>query len=101
VRRAVERGLVEGGVEAEQIAKRLAMSPRSLQRHLAASGLSFQTLCDEVRHRSALELLRESATPIQEVAFVLGYQDVPSFYRAFKRWTGKTPAEVRRELQSG
>jgi AraC-like DNA-binding protein len=100
VRRAIDRGVIEGDLEPEAIAKHLAMSPRSLQRHLAAEGLSFQSLCDEVRSKTALRLLSQVSTPIQEVAFVLGYQDVPSFYRAFKRWTGKTPAEARRALQA-
>ena len=98
VRRAIERGMAAGDAGPEAIAKQLAMGSRTLQRRLAGSGTSFQTLADEVRREAALRLLASEATPIQEVAFVLGYQDVPSFYRAFKRWTGKTPADVRREL---
>lgn len=101
VRRALERGVLQGDVEPEAIARQLAMSTRSLQRHLAAAGSSFQSLCDAVRKEAALKLLRESQSTIHEVAFVLGYQDVPSFYRAFKRWTGETPAELRKRLRGG
>jgi AraC-like DNA-binding protein len=98
VRRAIERGMAHGDIGPEAIARQLAMGSRTLQRRLAGAGTSFQTLADAVRREAALRLLASEATPIQEVAFVLGYQDVPSFYRAFKRWTGKTPAEQRREL---
>lgn len=98
VRRALERAMVEGDAGPSAVARSLAMSERTLQRRLAAEGSSFQSLIDDVRHQSALKLLSRAETPIQEVAFVLGYQDVPSFYRAFKRWTGKTPAEARRAL---
>lgn len=99
VRRALERGLLEGDAEPAAVARSLAMSERTLQRRLAAEGTSFQSLSDQLRKAAALKLLARAETPIQEVAFVLGYQDTPSFYRAFKRWTGQTPAEVRRALR--
>lgn len=98
VRAAIERGVLEGDVAPQAIARRLGMSTRTMQRHLAASGLRFQAICDQVREQLALKLLREPTTPIHEVAFALGYGDVPSFYRAFRRWTGRTPADVRRDL---
>lgn len=100
VRRALERGLLEGDAEPSVVARILAMSERTLQRRLAAEGTTFQSLQDQVRRETAMRLLARDETPIQEVAFTLGYQDAPSFYRAFKRWTGRTPAEVRRELRA-
>jgi AraC-like DNA-binding protein len=100
VRHAVERGVLEGNVETDAIARRLGMSTRTMQRHLAASGVGFQGLCDEVRRETAMRLLRGPGASIHEVAFALGYADVPTFYRAFKRWTGRTPAEVLRELRA-
>jgi len=100
VRRAVEKGVLEGDFEPETVARTLAMSTRTMQRHLAAAGLSFQEILDNVRRATALRLLREPAATIHEVAFVLGYGDVPSFYRAFRRWTGQTPAEIRKALRS-
>ncbi|WXA97975.1 AraC family transcriptional regulator [Pendulispora brunnea] len=77
------------------VARRLAMSTRTLHRRLAAAGTSFQSVLTEVRYTSALRLLREETGNPTDVAFMLGYADLPSFYRAFKRWTGQTPQQWR------
>jgi AraC-like DNA-binding protein len=98
VRRALEQGLVEGNVGPDAVARRLAMSTRTLQRRLAAGGESFQALCDDVRKQAALRLLEDPSINLHEVGFLVGYSDNAAFYRAFKRWTGHTPAEQRRTL---
>ena len=91
---------LKGGVPtAETVAKALCMSVRSLHRALKAEGTSFQTLLDQVRQEQALSLLANPRTSIAEIAFLLGYAEVSSFHRAFQRWTGKTPAEMRKQLQ--
>jgi len=73
----------------------LAMSERSLQRRLSDEGLSFQVLLSETRHQLALEYLRDPSLAIVEVAYMLGYEDQNSFFRAFRQWEGKTPSVWR------
>jgi AraC-like DNA-binding protein len=79
----------------EVAAKDLAMSPRSLQRALRLEDASFAGVVDELRHGLALHHLKEAGLSIGEVAFLLGFSETAAFYRAFKRWTGKTPLVYR------
>lgn len=97
VRVEIADGLRRGQVGAAAVAQRLRMSPRTLQRGLAAEGASFAAILDRVRHDAALRALRERELSIAEVGFLLGFAELSSFYRAFKRWTGRTPAEFRNE----
>jgi AraC-like DNA-binding protein len=80
----------------EIVAKRLAMSVRSLQGKLKEEGTSYQQMLDEVRKRVAISYLKKPDVSIFEVAFLLGYSDQSAFNHAFKRWTGRTPREFRR-----
>jgi len=96
VRAAILDELAASGAELARVAKRLAMSTRTLQRRLDEAGTSYQDLVDEVRSVLARSLLRDRARSIIEVAFELGYADLKGFYRAFRRWTDATPAEWRR-----
>jgi AraC-like DNA-binding protein len=77
------------------IARRLHMSPRSLQRRLQQEGSSLQSLLGDLRADLAVRYLGESRESISEVAFLLGFSEVSTFHRAFKRWTGETPAAYR------
>lgn len=79
-----------------EVASRLAMSPRTLQRRLRQEGVPFKTVVDNTRHELALSYLRRKDLPPIEVAFLLGFAEVTSFYRAFNRWTGNTPEGYRR-----
>lgn len=79
----------------DAIAHQLAISVRQLQRELQAEGTSFQQLLDETRRELALRHLENSATPIHDIAFLLGFSEPSAFHRAFKRWTGKTPRSYR------
>jgi AraC-like DNA-binding protein len=81
----------------ESLARRLRVSPRTLQRQLAKEGSSVRQLADEVRRARALTLL-ESGHSISEVAHLLGFAEPSAFHRAFRRWTGKTPEAFRRRL---
>jgi AraC-like DNA-binding protein len=72
------------------------MAPRTLQRRLAAEGTSFQQELDHLRKTMATATLLDARSPVNEVAFLLGYSEPSTFYRSFKRWTGKTPEEFRR-----
>lgn len=87
----------EGGYHAlEDIAERLHVSARTLKRQLAAQGTSFTDLLDGARRDKALALLASVETTVEAVASQLGYSDTANFTRAFKRWTGKTPASFRK-----
>ncbi len=81
---------------AEAIAGQLALSPRSLQRHLQDEGTSLFDLKAKARRLRAEELLRRGDIPLKRVARLAGYGDESSFGRAFRRWTGQSPGEFRR-----
>lgn len=83
------------------IAAKRHMSPRTLQRRLRDGGTSFAKVLSDLRHELALRYLRDERIAIAEVGFLLGFQDVTAFHRAFKRWSGKTPATYRRSAQAG
>lgn len=90
-----ENGLYEVGA----LARRLALTPRSLQRHVAAQGLTVRSLLDRARKSHALRLLADPQRSVGEVARVLGYAGEASFRRAFRRWTGTSPTEARRRAE--
>ncbi|HEY1076473.1 MAG TPA: AraC family transcriptional regulator [Fontimonas sp.] len=94
--RAELRPRSDGYPDLESVAACLFMSGRTLKRKLEARGSNFQQLLDEVRHRDALRLLDDPDLDIQHIATALGYRDPPSFTRAFRRWSGKTPSQARR-----
>lgn len=79
-----------------ELATALQTSARSLRRNLQRTGTSYQTLLDEVRRDHANECLIGSNMTMESISEHLGFSDVRSFRRAFKRWTGVTPAEFRR-----
>lgn len=72
------------------------MSSATLRRHLAQQGASIRKIRDECLQRSAFQLLRHSGTPLSEIASRLGFSDVPSFHRAFRRWAHTSPSAYRR-----
>lgn len=79
----------------KHLAGLLSVTPRTLRRHLAAAGTSFQTLCNEARCERARELLRGTEMPVARIAETLGYSEAAPFVRAFRRWTGTTPRRYR------
>jgi AraC-like DNA-binding protein len=95
IREAIAIELATSGAELARVAKRVAMSTRTLQRRLEEVGTSYQDIVDAVRSGMARALLREKSRSIVDVAFELGYADLKSFYRAFRRWTDTTPADWR------
>jgi AraC-like DNA-binding protein len=76
-------------------ARELGMSSRSLRRHLAAEGTSYQKLANQFRHDLAVEYLRAEHLSPKEVGDLLGFKDTNAFRRAFKTWSGKTIQEFR------
>lgn len=79
------------------IAKLLEMSDRSLRRQLQDQGISFRGLLDELRVQIALKLLRTTKLANEDIALALGFSDAANFRRAFRRWTSKSPSEIRSE----
>jgi AraC-like DNA-binding protein len=77
------------------IAKELGMSERTLQRRITEEGTTFRQLLNETRHELVRQYLDNASVEITEAAFLIGYEDPNSFYRAFRSWEGKTPAEWR------
>ncbi len=82
-------------------AKRLGMSDRTLKRRLQDAGTSFKAVREELLRSLALDYLQESNLTIEEIALLLGYTETPNFFRAFKRWTGSTPATIRAQGADG
>jgi len=78
-----------------KIAKSLGMSARTMQRRLGELGTTYQDVLDAVRRRSARRLLASTDLGIGELAFLLGFEEVNSFMRAFHAWEGTTPAKWR------
>lgn len=95
VRRVLVRELPAGSLSLDSVAKHLGQSPRTLQRRLAEEDTRWAELVDETRLQLARHHLSNGAVSLGEVAFLLGYRSQAAFTRAFKRWTGTTPAEAR------
>lgn len=95
VRGALVSRLPRGAPEIGAIARQLVISPRTLQRRLAAEGVSYQQLVDLVRREAAERLLSEASVAVGEVGYLLGFSEPSAFHRAFKRWHGVTPQQYR------
>lgn len=98
---AVARSLSEGMPKMADVAQGLGMSARSFHRRLSEHGLSFQTLAETTRREIALGMLEEDSYSLSEIAFLAGFSEQSAFTRAFKRWTGRTPAQFRRSANAG
>ncbi len=95
VEQAIAALLPEHGSAAD-VARELFVSVRTLQRKLAAEGVTFREVHDAAAARLAMSWLSDPKVSVAEVAFLLGFSDPSSFNRAFRRWTGQTPGVWRR-----
>jgi AraC-like DNA-binding protein len=93
--------LEDGHPRLERLAGELGLSARSLQRELAARGTSYAELLTSVRREIAEDCLRDPRLPLGEIAWRLGYGQPSEFHRAFRAWTGVTPARFRERLAGG
>jgi AraC-like DNA-binding protein len=100
VRRLVVANLSSGDVTIEDIAARVGLSARSLQRRLQDSGSSFKDVVDEARLALARRYLEDPKLTLTEAAFLLGYSELSAFSRAFRRWTGTTAVAYRNRAKS-
>jgi AraC-like DNA-binding protein len=101
VRQLAAPTLSTGAPRTATIARTLHMSRRTLQRQLRNDGTSHRELVDTLRRDLALRYLAERQIAIAEVAFLLGFSEASAFHRAFKRWSGTTPATYRRSRSAG
>jgi AraC-like DNA-binding protein len=81
----------------DEVAGALHVSTRTLKRRLQDEGRNFRALVDHVLCERATRMLQEDGLSVSEVAFRLGYNDVSNFSRAFRRWTGQSPSDFRKE----
>jgi len=100
VRRTIQCLLEAGELSLQNVAEAAGTGPRSLQRSLAGSGLSFARLVDEARFRTASGLLRDPAIRVTDISIALGYRDAANFTRAFRRWAGVSPVAFRRAAET-
>ena len=96
--RGVLEEMLRGGVPTlGALAEQLRMRPRTLQHQLRREGLTYGKLVDDVRKSLVLTLIRSDEATLDEIAWRAGYQSTSSLFRSFRRWTGRTPAEYRRD----
>lgn len=95
VKGILAKNLSRGEMDAEVVADKLHMSRHTLYRKLKQEGQSFQALVEEVRKEKAMHYLADNRYALSEIAFLLGFSELSAFSRAFKRWTGESPASYR------
>lgn len=91
----IKRSLAGGRPDIQTVASELGMSDRTLQRRLTNECTSFKLLLTQVRRDQAREYLADPSLDIKDVAFLIGYEDQNSFYRAFHLWEGDMPSNWR------
>jgi AraC-like DNA-binding protein len=96
VRACIRAAQPAGSLTATQVAERLSVSARTLRRRLSEEGSSFREIVDEVRADLARHHLAREKRDIDDVALMLGFSDQSAFTKAFRRWTGTTPADFAR-----
>jgi len=100
VRRGIAESMREGEPNLARVAKKMAMSPRTLQRQLKERGMEFKKLVEDTRRQFALNYLKNRRNTLTEIAFLLGYSEASAFTRAFRRWTGSPPLAYRGQAAS-
>ena len=78
-----------------QTAKLLNLSPRTYRRRLEEENRSYQQLLDQVRAEHATRYLQNTRLPLSSIAYLIGFNDASNFRRAYQKWTGRSPANVR------
>ncbi|HEX4477769.1 MAG TPA: AraC family transcriptional regulator ligand-binding domain-containing protein [Polyangiaceae bacterium] len=98
VRRLLVPELRGGTPTLPNIAAQLELAPRTFRRRLERDGVTFQAILDDLRRDLAVAYLEQPDIELEEAAYLLGYSEASAFRRAFKRWTGKSVTEFRREV---
>jgi AraC-like DNA-binding protein len=95
VENAIASLLPHGRVLVEDIARSLGVSERTLARKLSDEGLNFTEILQQLRRDLAVRYLDDRKLHVSKIAWLLGFHEVSAFTHAFKRWTGKTPSQIR------
>lgn len=96
IRKVIMDNFQQQAPSLSEVAKKLGMAERSLQRKLQVEGFTFQQIIEELRSEMAIGLVKRKQFTANEIAYMLGYTDPGAFRRAFKRWTGVNPGEMAR-----
>jgi AraC-like DNA-binding protein len=95
VKHTLKRCLAGKRPTLQHVARELRTSVRTLQRRLTDAGITFQQLVEDTRRDLAHHYLQQSTVELNETAYLLGYEDANSFFRAFHLWEGTSPGEWR------
>ena len=95
VENAISSVLPHGKVRVDDVARSLGMRKRTLARRLSDEGLNFTEILQQLRRDLAVRYLDDRKLHVSKIAWLLGFHEVSAFTHAFKRWTGKTPREIR------
>jgi AraC-like DNA-binding protein len=95
VENAISSLLPHGRVLVEDVARSLGMSERTLTRKLSDEGLNFTEILQQLRRDLAVRYLDDRKLHVSKIAWLLGFHELSAFTHAFKRWTGKTPSQMR------
>ena len=98
---AMARSFRTNEARIDDVARAMGMGVRTLQRRLSERGLTFHGVAEGVRERLARRHVAAVDLSLTEIAFLLGYSEQSTFGRAFRRWTGKSPGEFRKEARGG
>jgi len=96
IKEIIAENLPSGNVTVEQVAGTLGMNTRTLQRALKEKGTTFLNLLNDTRMDLAKQFIQDKQMDLTEVAFLLGFAELSTFSRSFKRWTGKSPLQFRK-----
>lgn len=101
VKVVLKRRMPSGRPDLVDVARELGMSERTLQRRITENGSTYRQLLEEARRELGRQMLDNPGSEIDEIAYLLGYQDTSSFYRAFREWEGVTPSQWRERQTPG
>jgi AraC-like DNA-binding protein len=87
--------LSHGDISMKTVARALSMSVATLRRQLSEEKLRYYDIVEQIRKELAQRYLRDPGRSVRDVAFLIGFADIVTFHKAFKRWTGITPAQYR------
>jgi len=96
---AIQRLMINGLPTLETVSDQLGIGARTLQRRLRDEGITFQQLIDDARKYLAEYYLKMSSLPLSDIGLLLGFADLPTMSKAFKRWYGVSPGEFRKHLR--
>jgi len=96
IKEIITENLPSGNVTVKQVAGILGMNTRALQRALKDEGTSFISLLNDTRMDIAKQFIQNKHMDLTEVAFLLGFAELSTFSRSFKRWTGQSPLQFRK-----